>query len=257
MTDVLCEIQNEVQIITLNRTEKHNAFDDVLIKTIQSFLEEGIANPLVKVIMLHANGNVFSAGADLDMMQRMVGFSEDENIQDAMLLAKMMYTLYHCPKPTLAVVPGAAFGGGVGLVAACDIAIAATHATFCFSEVRLGLIPAIISPYVIKAVGERNTNWLFMSAEVLTAQDALRLGLIHFCQEKEALFSFAFNYASKLASLPPMAVRDCKSLVRDIANKPISKEMMQKTATLIAKKRVSAEAQVGLKAFLAKRKTHV
>lgn len=257
MTDVLSDIQNKVQTITLNRVEKHNAFDDELIKDIQTLLEEGISNPQVKVITLCAQGSVFSAGADLAWMQRMVGFSEEENLQDAMLLAKMMYTLYHCPKPTIAVVPGAAFGGGVGLVAACDIAMASTTATFCFSEVRLGLIPAIISPYIIKALGERITNWLFMTAETITASDAERLGLVHYCLEGQGLFSFAENYASKLASLPPNAVRDCKSLVREVRDQAIDERLMQKTAALIAKKRISSEAQEGLKAFLAKRKTHV
>ena len=165
MSDILSEVQGHVLLITLNRMSKHNAFDDTLLADLQRTLDSARDNPSVHVIILKANGRHFSAGADIAWMQRMADFSEAENLADAKGLARLMDSLYHHPKPTIAMVQGAAIGGGAGLVAACDIAIAADTAYFCFSEVKLGLIPAVISPYVIKAIGERTAVGLFMSAE--------------------------------------------------------------------------------------------
>src|ERR1700733_8671540 len=140
INDILSEIDNRIFIITLNRVHKHNAFDNHLLEALQEKLDAAIQNPQIRIILLRANGRHFSAGADLNWMQRMVQFSETENFQDAMVLARVMYTLYTSPKPTIAMIQGAAYGGGAGLAAACDIAIAATTARFCFSEVKLGLI---------------------------------------------------------------------------------------------------------------------
>lgn len=254
MNDLLTERHDSVFVITFNRIDKHNAFEDTVLNTLQSILEEAIADPGIRVIMLKANGKHFSAGADLAWMQRMANYNEQENFSDAMVLALVMNTLYQCPKPTIAVVQGSTFGGGIGLIAACDIAIATSTAQFCFSEVKLGLIPAVISPYVVKAIGERAAKWLFMSGELFTAEQAKQLQLIHYTVDEENLWSFARDYAQKLTSLPPQAVVDCKSLVNTVSQQPITDGLVKKTATLIAKKRVSTEGQKGLNAFLNKQK---
>lgn len=253
MSDLLTELKGRIFIITLNRISKHNAFDDTLLIALSHTLDEAINNPQVRVIILKANGRHFSAGADLAWMQRMATFTEEENLKDAMILAQVMYSLNQNPKPTIAMVQGAAFGGGAGLAAACDLAIASNSASFCFSEVKLGLIPAVISPYVIKAIGERAAKHLFMTAETFDAQEALRLKLIQHCVNDDELWSFTLNYAEQIAKLAPLAVSACKNLVDSVANQPITKELMQQTAALIAKKRVSAEGQYGLSAFLNKK----
>ncbi len=252
MTTLLNETQNHVHLITFNRIDKHNAFDDKLLACLQESLEKAIADPSVRVIVLKANGKHFSAGADLAWMQRMAQFSEAENLADANVLAHLMYTLHHSPKPTLAMVQGAAFGGGCGLVAACDIAIAATTARFCFSEVKLGLIPAVISPYVINAIGARAATALFMSAEIFDAKRAYALQLVQHCVPETALLAYALNYAQQIAQWAPKAVRASKALVRQVAGQPINEALQHLTATLIAKQRVSAEGQLGLQAFLNK-----
>ena len=252
MTLLLSETQDHVHIITLNRVDKHNAFDDALLACLQKALDTAIADPNVRVIVLNAHGRHFSAGADLAWMQRMAEFSEAENLSDAKVLAHVMYTLNQSPKPTIAVVQGAAYGGGAGLVAACDIAIAAHTARFCFSEVKLGLIPAVISPYVIKAIGERAATWLFMSAEIFDAKRALELQLVQHCVPEDELQTYTLNYAQQIAQLAPNAVRASKALVRQVAGQPVNEALQHITATLIAKQRVSVEGQQGLQAFLNK-----
>jgi methylglutaconyl-CoA hydratase len=253
MQDLLTELDGHVFILTLNRTHKHNAFDDTLLAEIQTQLNLAAENPEIRVIMLRANGRHFSAGADLDWMQRMASFSEAENIADAKALAQLLNSLHHSKKPTLAVVQGAAFGGGAGLAAACDIAIAADTAQFCFSEVKLGLIPAVISPYVVRAIGARNANWLFMSAEKIDAKSALNAGLVHHIVPEEELPFHAHQYARGLAALAPDAVAASKQLVAAVADKPIDEHLQDLTATLIAKKRASAEGKKGMHAFLNKK----
>lgn len=255
MTDLLSEQQENTFIITLNRIDKQNAFDDRLLHALQTELEKAIINPSVRVIVLKANGKNFSAGADLSWMQRMVNYTEAENIADALRLANVMYSLHSSPKPTIAMVHGAAFGGGAGLVAACDIAIAATSASFCFSEVKLGLIPAVISPYVVKAIGERAAKWLFMSAESFDAMEAKNLGLVHHCVDEDKLLSFTLNYAEQLYTCMPEAVTQAKQLVDMVCGKPINEALLFETAKLIAAKRISTEGQEGLRAFLSKRRT--
>lgn len=252
MSDLLSEIQGKVLLITFNRLSKHNAFDDQLLLQLQYLLDEAQLDPAVRVIVLKANGKHFCAGADLDWMQRIAAYSEEENLADAQVLAKVMYTLYQSTKPTIAMVHGAAFGGGAGLVAACDIAIAAHSARFCFSEVKLGLIPAVISPYVIKAIGQRAATWLFVSAETFSAQRAFELQLVQHCVPEEELLSFTNNYAQQIARLAPLAVCEAKSLVQEVASMPIGEALSDKTAHLIAQKRVSAEGQRGLHAFINK-----
>ncbi len=252
MSDVLHEQQGHVLLITLNRINKHNAFDDILLSDLQLILDKAQHDPTVRVIILKAHGRHFSAGADALWMQRMTHFNEEENIADALILARLMHTLYHHSKPTLAMVHGAAFGGGAGLVAACDIAIAADNARFCFSEVKLGLIPAVISPYVIKAIGEKAALGLFMSAETFDAKRALELQLVNHCVPEKELQSYTMAYAQKIATSAPGAVMAAKSLVRQIGSLPLNEKLQHLTATLIAKQRTSKEGQQGLQAFLNK-----
>lgn len=252
MTTLLSELQGHVYFITLNRTEKHNAFDDCLLHDLQCLLDHALADDGVRIIVLKANGPHFSAGADLAWMQRMAQFSEAQNLADASVLARVMYTLYQSPKPTIAMVQGAAFGGGAGLVAACDVAIASDTARFCFSEVKLGLIPAVISPYVIQAIGAKAATALFMSAAQFTAQRAYELQLVHHCVPENELLTYTINFAKNLAQLAPNAVKASKALVREIMGKPIDEALQLRTAALIAKQRVSVEGQRGLMAFLNK-----
>jgi methylglutaconyl-CoA hydratase len=252
MDNILIEQQGPLRLLTLNRVEKHNAFDDALLTTLQTELDAAIEDSETRVILLKSNGKHFSAGADLAWMKRMATFTEEENIADATLLANVMYTLYQSPKPTIAVVQGSAYGGGVGLIAACDIAIAAETAQFCFSEVKLGLVPAVISPYVIQAIGTRMATSLFMSADLFDAKRALTLNLIQHCVDDKDLLSFSLAYASKIAHFPPEAVCEAKTLVRDVSVHQINETLTQMTAIRIAKRRASSEGQAGLHAFLNK-----
>jgi methylglutaconyl-CoA hydratase len=252
MSEILVEYEDKLCVITLNRISKNNAFDDKILMMLQEKLDEAIAHRQTRVIVLKANGKHFSAGADLSWMQRMVHFSEEENVNDAMVLAKLMHTLHFSPKPTIAMIQGAAFGGGAGFAAACDIAIAATDARFCFSEVKLGIIPAVISPYVVKALGERTAKALFISAEIFDAPRALSLNLIQHCVPEVELLDFTMHYAKQIANNAPEAVRASKQLACDVANQSIDQNLMTYTATLIAQKRISTEGQQGLTAFLNK-----
>jgi methylglutaconyl-CoA hydratase len=252
MSDLLYEVQDKIALLTINRVSKHNAFDNHLLAEMQRQLNEAINNPKVRVIILKANGKHFSAGADLAWMQSMAGFTEEENLKDSLILGNLMYGFYHSPKPTIAMVQGAAFGGGAGLAAACHIAIAATSARFCFSEVKLGLIPAVISPYVVKAMGERNAQMLFMSAETFDAERAMALNLVQACVPEEELLDFTLNYAKQISNNAPEAVTMSLKLAQHVADKPINEELVYYTASLIAHKRISAEGQQGLKAFLNK-----
>ena len=253
MSDILSEVQNHIQLITFNRVEKHNAFDDSLLAHLQLLIDDAQKNPKIRVIILKSHGKHFSAGADAAWMQRMVTFDEQKNHEDALVLAQAMHTLYESTKPIIAMPHGAAFGGGAGIVAACDIAIAADDARFCFSEVRLGLVPAVISPYVIKAIGERTASALFMSAEVFSAKRAYELKLVHQCVAKDQLLAHTLQYAENIAALAPKAVPECKELTRRVSGKAIDADLQDMTASIIAKRRISSEGQKGLKAFLDKK----
>ncbi|MGL5743078.1 MAG: enoyl-CoA hydratase-related protein [Legionella sp.] len=252
MSDLLYEIHDRLCLLTLNRVNKHNAFDNHLLAEMQNCINTALHDTAVRVIVLKANGKHFSAGADLAWMQDMARFNEEENLKDALILGKLMYTLNKSQKPTLAMVHGSAFGGGAGLAAACDITIAAQSARFCFSEVKLGLLPAVISPYVVQAIGERNAKALFMSAEVFDAAKAFALNLIQHCVPEDNLLEFTLNYATQISSNAPEAVKASKKLAHYVADKIIDEELVHYTASLIAQKRVSAEGQHGLNAFLKK-----
>lgn len=253
MSDLLIEIQDRICLLTINRQSKHNAFDDNLLAEMKNQFEKAINNPRIRVIVLKANGKHFSAGADLEWMQRIAQFSVEENLKDALVLANLMYTIHKSPKPTIAMVQGCAYGGGAGLAAVCDIVVAANSARFCFSEVKLGLTPAVISPYVVKAIGERPAKALFMSAEVFDAARALSLNLIHHCVPEDKLLEFTMNYAQQICNNAPDSVKDAKVLAEYVANKLIDEELLYHTAGLIAQKRVSKEGQYGIDSFLNKK----
>jgi methylglutaconyl-CoA hydratase len=251
---LLLTINNHIAMLTLNRPEIHNAFDDALIKNLTEQLQQLDKDPNVRVVLLTANGKSFSAGADMNWMQRMAQYSEQENLQDALAMARMMYALYHLSKPTIALVQGAAYGGGVGLVACCDIALATPQANFCLSEVKLGLIPAAIGPFVIAAIGERAARRYFLTAEKFDPQEAHRLGLIHQIVNENELTKIGQKLAENLLTNGPQAVTVAKHFIEHIAHQSIDQTVTQYSAETIAKLRVSPEAQEGLSAFLEKRK---
>ena len=239
--------------VTLTRPEVHNAFDDTLIAELSAVLGGFASDERVRAVVLGAQGRSFSAGADLNWMQRMAGYSERENLDDALSLAALMRRLYELPKPTLALVQGSTYGGGVGLVACCDIAIAAETANFCFSEVRLGLIPAAIGPYVIAAMGERAVRRYFLTAETFSAREAMRFGLVHDVVPDEALRDIGRRVIKALLRGGPNAQVAAKDLILTIAGRSLD-DLSEETAKRIARLRVSEEGREGIAAFLEKRK---
>jgi methylglutaconyl-CoA hydratase len=240
--------------LRLNNPEQHNSFDDRFIAEMTASLQKLSESPQVRVVILCASGKSFSAGADLNWMRRAADYTQDENLQDALALAELLKTLNELSKPTIAIVQGAAFGGGVGLVAACDIAIASEQAYFCLSEVSLGLIPATISPYLLTAIGVRAARRYLLSGERFSAQEALRLGLVHQVVSSDQLETTALELCQQLLLNGPQALAETKQMIRDVANQPIDSVLCQLTAEWIAAVRASAEGREGVSAFLQKRK---
>lgn len=252
---ILTEIDHGVGIITLNRAERHNAFDDELIRELSAALAAMEIDDAVRVVVLSSTGKSFCAGADLNWMKRAAGYSLDETQRDAASLAGMLRALNEMKKPTVARVQGPAYGGGVGLVAACDIAIAAFDAQFALTEVRLGIIPAVISPYVIAAIGERKARRYMLTAERFSAAEAYRIGLVHEIVPGEAELDEAVGeIVDTLLANGPAALGECKALIKAVANRPINSEVIIDTAQRIARVRASAEGREGMAAFLEKRK---
>lgn len=249
----LTKSKNGIATVTLNRPAKHNAFDEHLIAHMTSAFREVEADDSVRLMVLAANGRNFSAGGDLDWMKRMAAFSYEDNLADARALAEMLRTLNFLSKPTIARIQGAAFGGAVGLISCCDIAVASDNASFCLSEVKIGLLPATISPYVIAAIGERAARRLFLSAERFDAQRAMQLGLVSEVCEFEQLDETLRSIAKLILANSPLAVSASKKLIGDISSQPISAELIEDTSQRIAKIRTSIEGQEGLSAFLEKR----
>ena len=249
------ERQGPIGLITMNRPERHNAFDDVLIAELTEAFRSMEAEDGIRIVVLSGTGKSFSAGADLNWMKRMSGFSIEENRRDAMGLAALMRTIAHLRKPTLARVQGAALGGGVGLVACCDVAVATQGATFALSEVKLGLIPAVISPYVVAAIGERAARRYFLTAERFTAAEAWRLGLVHEIAANEAEMDDAIGaIVDAMLAASPAAQKEAKDLIRAVSNRPLTSELVQDTADRIAIIRSSPEGREGVAAFLEKRR---
>lgn len=239
--------------LTLNRPEVHNAFDDDLIARMTDALRAAETDPACHAVLLRAEGRSFSAGADLNWMRRMAGYSHDENLADALALAELMRTLNFLAKPTVALVQGAAFGGGVGLIACCDIAVATPQARFALTEVRLGILPAVISPYVVAAIGERAARRYMLTAERFDAAEAHRLGLVHEIAEADALEATGERLLGELGQAGPTALGATKSLIFEVSRGRIDDAMIRTTAERITRQRASDEGREGLGAFLDKR----
>ncbi len=254
-TSLAIERQGPLGLVTLNRPDRHNAFDDTLIAELTECLRSMEAEDGIRVVILAAAGRSFSAGADLNWMKRMAAYSKDDNLRDAMGLGALMRTLAHLQKPTIARVQGAAYGGGVGLIACCDIVVATHTATFSFSEAKLGLVPAVISPYAIAAIGERAARRYFLTAERFEAAEAWRLGLVHeICPGEAEMDEKIGEIVDALLACGPVAQREAKALIRAVAGRPVASELIQDTAERIAKLRASPEGREGITAFLEKRR---
>jgi methylglutaconyl-CoA hydratase len=250
---VLTEVDDGIGIITLNRPERHNAFDEVLIAELTNALEEMQADDEVRVVVLSSAGPTFCAGADLGWMQRAASWTEEHNYEDAMALGTLLRTLNELRKPTIARVQGSAYGGGVGLIAACDIAIATYGAQFALSEVKLGLIPALIGPYVIAAIGARRARRYMLTAERFSASEAWRIGLLHeIVPDEDALDEALGEVVDALLMGGPNAQAACKGLIHTVAQRPIDEDVIEYTAQRITAIRASEEGQEGVAAFLEK-----
>ncbi|MGH8689479.1 MAG: enoyl-CoA hydratase/isomerase family protein [Burkholderiales bacterium] len=240
--------------VTLNRPQLRNAFDDELIRKLRDAFEDVAKDKAVRVMVLAGNGPAFCAGADLNWMKRMAGYGHDENLADARALAEMLAALDRLPKPTIARVHGPAFAGGTGLVAACDIALGTPEAKFCLSEAKLGLSPATISPYVMRAMGERNARRYFLTAEVFDAQEALRIGMLSLLVPANELDSTVASLVQHLLAGGPEAHAKIKELIRAVAGRRPDDALAADTARRIAEIRGSPEGKEGIAAFLEKRK---
>lgn len=255
MTHPLLSLRDgPVARLRMNRPELHNAFDAMLIAALTGALEGLAGDDEIRVVVLEGDGPSFSAGADLNWMRGMASASEAENREDALALARLMRTLDELPKPTIARVHGAAFGGGVGLVACCDIAIATPEAKFGLTESKLGLLPAVISPYVIAAIGARQARRWFATGELFDAATALQIGLLHGVVPTGELDAAVERQIALLLKAGPQASAQAKALVRRVADQSDRDRLDADNASLIAHLRVSPEGQEGLSAFLEKRK---
>jgi methylglutaconyl-CoA hydratase len=252
--NVLVEKSGGVARVTLNRPEVRNAFDDGLIASLTKIFHELDRDQDVRIMLLAGNGPAFCAGADLNWMKRMAGYGYDENLRDASGLAGMLSALDRLTKPTLARVHGPAFAGGTGLVAACDIAVGTPAAKFCFSEAKLGLSPATISPYVIRAIGERAAHRYFLSAEVFAAEEAYRIGLLSALVPDSQLDSTVQEIVAHLLAGGPQAHAKIKDLIGAVTGRPIDAALREDTARRIAEIRASPEGKEGIASFLEKRK---
>jgi len=247
-------IQQSVATVTLNRPDVRNAFNEATIAEITQVFRQLDTEPSVRAVVLAANGLAFCAGADLNWMKKMADYTHAENLADAGQLAAMLAAIYHCSKPVVAKVQGDCYAGGMGLVAACDIAISVDSANYCLSEVKLGLIPATISPYVIKAMGESAARRYFITAERFSASEAQRIGFVHEVVAADALDSKVAEIVKALVTNSPNAVRQAKKLVQDVASREVTPELVAATVEGIAHIRASDEGREGVRSFLEKRK---
>lgn len=255
MTEILLSSlrENGVLTLTMNRPEVKNALDEHLIKALTDAIEKGCKSDAVRVIVLQGSDGFFCAGADLNWMKRVAAYTRDENVDDALKLAHLLRMVADCSKPTIAHIEGGAFGGGVGLAAACDMAIASEKAVFCLSEVRLGLIPAVISPYLLNAMGARQAKKLTLTAERFCADEAMRLGLAHQVVEAGMTQDAVDKTLSNILKGGPAAHTASKRLFSLVSREKNSERLMDVTASLIADVRVSPEGREGIAAFLEKR----
>jgi len=242
-------------VVRINRPQRKNAFDVATIDALREAFTSLHGADGVRVVFVRGEGGTFCAGGDIEWMREAAGWSEDDNRQDALGLAHMLKALHDIPALTVALVEGAAFGGGAGLVAACDIAVATEDARFAFSEVRLGLTPATISPYVVRAIGPRNARVLFATGRIFGAEEALRWGLVQeVVSDAGRLGAVQDALVAHMKACAPQAIGEAKRLVDLVEGKPIDRPLIEETARRIAARRVSAEGQEGLTAFLEKRK---
>jgi methylglutaconyl-CoA hydratase len=250
---LLVASKDGVLTVTINRPDVHNAFNDELIaEAIDLF--SSIDTAATRVVVLEGTGKNFCAGADLNWMSRMISYSREQNVRDSALLAKMFALMNECPVPLVGRIQGAAIGGGVGLVAVCDVAIAMSTTQFGLSEVKLGILPAVISPYVIAKIGQSHARALFLTGERFEAERALRIGLVHRTVDTLAeLDAAVYETVTQLKTSGPEAVRECKKLIPYVASRPLS-DAIPYTIDAIATRRVSPEGQEGMQAFLNKRK---
>ena len=250
------EIQREQAVATvwLNRPEVRNAFNETSIAELTQAFRALDADASVRAVVLAARGVAFCAGADLNWMKKMAGYSREENLADAAGLAAMLRAIHDCGKPVVARVQGDCYAGGMGLATACDIVVAADAAAFCLSEVKLGLIPATISPYVIRAMGAQAARRYFITAERFSAAAAQRMGLVHECVPADALDDAVAALLKSLLAASPDAVAAAKRLVSDVAGQPLTDALVQDTVVRIADIRASEQGREGVRSFLEKRK---
>ena len=254
MSHLQTTYEGAIARITLTQPEVRNAFSDEVIADITAAFTEVGRRAEVRAVVLAAEGPAFCAGANLNWMRRMADYTRAENVADAAKLAEMLRVIYECPKPTIARVQGDVYAGGMGLVAACDIAVAVDTAGFCLSEVKLGLIPATISPYVIRAMGARAAHRYFLTAERFGAAEALRIGFVHEVVVADQLDAKVGEWLKALTSASPNALRACKRLVLDVAEREINAQLIAATVEGIADIRASSEGKEGVQSFLQKRK---
>ena len=252
-TTLEIELHGPVATIWMNRPDLHNAFDEILIAELTAACSALDDDADVRIVVLAGRGKSFSAGADLNWMKRAASNGLDDNLNDARALAHMLRTLAEMNKPTIARVQGAALGGGMGLAAACDIAVASTKAVFATSEVRFGIIPSAISPYVLRAIGARQATRYFQSAERIDAVRAREIGLVHEAVDPEQLDARVREIVAALLQGGPLAQAAAKNLIRSVNNQPINDILIEETAHRIAHLRATPEAQEGIAAFLDKR----
>jgi len=244
-----------VATVTLDRPQVRNAFDETVIERLADVFEDIAVSDGIRVALIEAVGTSFSAGADLNWMRRAADFDEDDNLEDARALGAMLHRLYSLPKPTVALVQGSAYGGGAGLIAACDMAITVADARFAFSEVRLGIVPAVISPYVIGAIGRRAAGRYMVSGERFDAAEARRIGLVHeVVADAQALNAAGERLVDTLLKAAPGAIAETKDLIDAVADRPIDAHLIDDTARRIARVRTGEEGREGVAAFLEKRK---
>ena len=252
---LITEIDAGVGIVTLNRPERHNAFDDTMIAELAEAMQSMTNDAEVRIVVISSVGKSFCAGADLAWMQRAATYDFEQNQYDAGQLAEMLRRIADCPKPVIARVQGPAYGGGVGLISACDLAVATFETKFALSEVKLGLIPAVIGPHVLAAIGERYARRYMLTAEAFSAAEAYRIGLLHeMVGDETALDEVVGEWIDALLKNGPQALAGVKSLLRSIAGRPLGPKVIDYTVGRIARTRVSPEGQEGVAAFIEKRK---
>lgn len=254
MSNLLITHDGPVATVTLNRPDLRNAFDDALIAELTEAFRSLGSDDRIRAIVLAAAGKAFCAGADLAWMRRMADYTHDENLADATALAVMLRTIHEAPKPVIARVQGDVFGGGVGLVAACDIAVAADTARFCLSETKLGLIPATIAPYVIAALGARAAQRYILTAEVFSAQAAAVTGFVHEVVHADALDATVEHFIESILATSPAALVEAKRLLREVGGRAVDDALVADTARRIADVRASAQGREGVQSFLNKTK---